>query len=120
MCHSATLAHSNTVISKSCDFPPSHLVIHAFHIPIIMTMQVPCQFLEPIAPNPLIYSCGFSLIIPPRISSSSYTSSLPWFYLQNHEGKPRNIWKILLVQLTHVRSKFYPISIRNLPLNSLK
>jgi hypothetical protein len=43
--------------------PPSHLVILAFHIHIIISMQVPWQFLEPIALNPPIYSCGFSPII---------------------------------------------------------
>jgi hypothetical protein len=60
--------------------PPSHHAILAFRIHIIISMQVPCQFQEPIAPNPPIYSWGFSPIIPPIISLSFYTSSLPWFY----------------------------------------
>jgi hypothetical protein len=70
--------------------PPSHLVILAFRIHIIFPMQVPCQLLEPIAQNPPIYSCRFSSIIPSIISSLFYTSSLPWFYLQNLEGKHIN------------------------------
>jgi hypothetical protein len=37
-------SYSDHVIS-----PPSHLVILAFHIHIIIPIQVPCQFLEPIA-----------------------------------------------------------------------
>jgi hypothetical protein len=52
--------------------PPSHLVILAFHIHIIISMQVPCQFLEPIGPNPPIHSCGFSPIIPSIISVILY------------------------------------------------
>jgi hypothetical protein len=104
-------------------FHPSHLVILVLHIHTIIPMKVPCQSLEPIVRNPHIHSslpCGFSPIIPSIISLSFYKSSLPWFYLENIKGKLRNIWKILLVQLTPIHSKFDPISIRNLPLNSMK
>jgi hypothetical protein len=62
--------------------PPIHLIILMLHIPIIISMQVHCHFLKPIAPNPPIYSCGFNPIIASIISSSFYTWSLPWFYLQ--------------------------------------
>jgi hypothetical protein len=103
---------------------PSHLVILIFHIPIIIPMRVPCQSLEPIIWNPHIcpsLPCGFSRIIPSIISSSVYTSSLPWFYFQNLEGKPQNIWeKYSYVQLTQVHSKLDLISIWNLSLNSMK
>jgi hypothetical protein len=99
---------------------PSHLVILAFHIHIIIPMQVPCQFLETIAQNPLTYSCWFSSIVSPITSSSFSSSSLPWFYFQNLKGKPKNIGKKFLVQLTEAQSKFNSISIWNLPLNSMK
>jgi hypothetical protein len=101
-------------------FPPSHLVILAFHIHINISMHVPCQSLEPIAENPSIYSCLSRPIIPSIISSSFYTSSLPWFYLQNLEVKNKNIWENIPCPMTQVHSKFDPISIWNLPLNSMK
>jgi hypothetical protein len=72
---------------------PSHLVILAFHVNIIIPMQVPCQSVESFARNPPIYSYWFSPIIPSIISSPSYASSLPWFYFQNLKGKPKNIWE---------------------------
>jgi hypothetical protein len=95
--HVLILWSSDNVISY-----PSHLVIIMFHIHIIIPMQVPFQFLESIARNTHIYPslpCEFSPINPSIISSSFYTSSLPWFYLQNLEGKPRNIWKIFLCSI---------------------
>jgi hypothetical protein len=73
--------------------PPSHLVILAFHTHIIIPMQASCQFLNPIAWNPRICLYWFSSTNPSIFSSSFYTSSLPWVYLQNLEGKPRNIWE---------------------------
>jgi hypothetical protein len=48
----ATPRHWHVLIPWSSDhviFPPSHLVIPAFHIHIIIPMQSTCQFLEPIA-----------------------------------------------------------------------
>jgi hypothetical protein len=40
--------------------------------------------------------------------------------IQKLEGKPKNIWKIFLVQLTQVHPKFDPISVQNGPLSSMK
>jgi hypothetical protein len=59
---------------------PSHLVIIVFHIHIIIPMQVSCQFIEPFAWNPPIYSHWFSPIIPSIIPSSFYTASLLWIW----------------------------------------
>jgi hypothetical protein len=87
--HVLILWSLNHVISH-----PSHLVILAFYIHIIIFMQVPCQSLGPITRNPHIYPslpCGFTPIISSIISSSFYTSSLPWFYSQNLKGMPRII-----------------------------
>jgi hypothetical protein len=71
--------------------PPSHLVILVLHIHIIIPMQFPYQFLEPIARNPHIYPslpCGFSSILPSIISSSFYTSSLPRFIIKTLKESP--------------------------------
>jgi hypothetical protein len=90
----ATPRHWHVLILWSPDHvisPLSHLIILVFHIHIIISMKVLCQSIEPFAPNPPIYSYWFNPIIPSTISSSFYTSPLPWFYLQNHEGKPRII-----------------------------
>jgi hypothetical protein len=51
ICHSTTLACFNSLISRSCDFHLSYLVILAFHIHIIILMQVSCQSLKPISRN---------------------------------------------------------------------
>jgi hypothetical protein len=87
---------------------PIHLVIIAFHIHIIISMYDPCQFLEPIAPNPPFYSYWFSFIIPSIISSSFYTLSLSRSHLQNLEGKPRNICKIFLCPIDSSPFKVRP------------
>jgi hypothetical protein len=74
-------------------FPPSHLVILAFHIHINISMQVPCQSVESFARNPPIYSYWFSPIIPSIISSSFIhhlclvLSSKPWRKVQKYLGK---------------------------------
>jgi hypothetical protein len=99
---------------------PSHLIILVLHIHIIICMQVPYQFLEPIAPNPQIYSCKLSPIIPSVISSLFYTSSCLGFIFKSMKGSPEIFGKIFHVQLTQVYPKFKPISVRNLPLNSMK
>jgi hypothetical protein len=109
--HNVLSVCARTVISRSCDFHPSHLVILMFHIPIIISIQAPCQSIDPFTRNPPIYSYWFSPIIPSIISSSFYTSSLPWFYFQNLEGKLRNIWENISCPIdpspTKVRSNFH-------------
>jgi hypothetical protein len=98
----------------------SHLVILMFHIPIINSKQVHCHFLDPIALNPPIYSCRFNPIILSIISSLFYT----WFYFgfifKTLKENPELFEKYSCVQLTLVHSKFDPISIRSVPLNSMK
>jgi hypothetical protein len=74
---------------------PSHLIILVLHIHMIIPMHVSYQSIEPFTQNAPIYSYWFSPVIPTIITLSFYTSSLFWFYLQNHEGKPKNIWEII-------------------------
>jgi hypothetical protein len=78
---------------------PSHLAMLAFSIRIIISMQVPCKFLESIARNTHIYQslpCWLFLIVPLITSSSFSTSSLPWFFKTLKES-PKIYGKIFLV-----------------------
>jgi hypothetical protein len=84
------------MISILCDFPsyPSchPCTPHACNYPHASPLPIP----RANSRNPhidLSLPCRFSSIIPSMISSSFYASSLPWFYFQNHEVKPRNIWE---------------------------
>jgi hypothetical protein len=72
---------------------PNNLVLH---IHIIVSMQVPYQFLKPFDSNPLIYSCRFSPIIPSIISLSFYTSSLPWFIFKTLKERVKIFGKYFL------------------------
>jgi hypothetical protein len=85
ICHSTTLALSWFLLPPTYHpcVPHTHNYLHVSLLPIPRA----------IARNPPIYSSGFSPIIPSIISLLFYRSSLPWFYLQNLEGKPRNIWE---------------------------
>jgi hypothetical protein len=73
---------------------PSHLIILALHIHIIISMQVPCQSLKPICSELSSLPRRFSPIIPSIISSSIYTSSLPWFIFKTLKRSPELFWEI--------------------------
>jgi hypothetical protein len=77
-------------------FHLSHHVILVLHIHIIISMQVPYQFLKPFDSNPLIYSCKFSPIIPSVISLSFYMSYLPWFIFKTLKERPEIFGKYFL------------------------
>jgi hypothetical protein len=99
---------------------PSHLIILVLHIHMIIPMQVSYQSIEPFARNPPIYSYWVSPVIPSIITSSFYTSSLLWFYLQNHEGKPINIWENIPCPTEPSPLKIWSNFHRYLPLSSIK